>query len=126
MGLSVAETEYGGFSVGKAIAALARGAWAPSSNLKLNRGIINVTEGQRLLAGGELDPSAAVREVHRALQTTRRSRSTLNWGEITRAICGLYTSLPVNSASIDGELDLAKAIAEKNKIALRNPCDLLP
>jgi len=31
----------------------------------------------------------------------------------------------VHSAFIDGELDLAKAIAEKNKMALRNPCDLL-
>ena len=44
-----------------------------------------------------------------------------SWEGITRAICGLYTSLTVNSAYIDGELDLAKAAAEKSKMALRNP-----
>ena len=76
------------------------------------------------MAGEGFDPSAAVCEINRALQTVRRSRSTLNWDEITGAICGLYTSHPVNSAYIDGELDLSKAIAEKSKMALRNPCDL--
>ena len=44
--------------------------------------------------------------------------------EIMRAICGLYTSLLVDSAYIGGKLDLAKAIAEKNEVALQNPCDL--
>ena len=56
--------------------------------------------------GGEFDPSAAVREINRALQTARHSRPALNWDEITRAICGLYTSLPVDSAYIGGKLDL--------------------
>ena len=70
------------------------------------------------MVGGEVNPSVAVREINRALETSRRSWATPNWDEITRAICGLYTFLPVNSAYIDGELDLAKAITEKNEMAL--------
>ena len=101
------------------------GAWAPSGNRKLNRNILGVIEGQQLTVAGEFDPSPAVREINRALQTAKRSRSTLNWDEISRALCGLYTTLPVCSAYIDAELDLAKAITDKNKLALRNPCDLL-
>ena len=104
---------------------MARGAWAPSGNRKLNRDITNAIEGQRLIAGREFDPSAAIHEINRALKTARRSRSTLNWDEITRALCGIYTALPVHSAYIDDELDLAKAITDKNNTALRNPCDLL-
>ena len=77
------------------------------------------------MASGVFKPSAAVRETNRALQPARRSRSTLNWDEITSAICGPYTSFPVDSAYIDGELDLAKATTKKSIIALvRNPCDL--
>ena len=90
---------------------LARGAWAPSGSRKPNRSITSAIEGQRLMAGGEFDPSAAVRKIDMALQTAKRSRPTLNWDEISREICGLYTTLPVNSAFIDRELDLAKAIA---------------
>ena len=32
--------------------------------------------------------------------------------------------LPVDTAHVDDDLDLAKAITEKNLMALRNPCDL--
>ena len=125
VGLSTVGAVGGVFLIGQGLTVLERGAWAPSGNRKLNRNIINAIGGQRLVVGGDFVPSAAVREINRALQTAKHSRSTLNWDEITRAIYGLYNSLPVNSAYIDGELDLAKAITEKNKMALRNPCDLL-
>ena len=115
---------YGVFPVGQALAVLARGAWAPSGNRKPNRNILDVIEGQQLTVAGEFDPSAAVCEINRALQTAKRSRPTPNWDEISRALCGFYTTLPARSAYIDGELDLAKAITDKNKSALRNPCDL--
>ena len=123
--LGVVEAVYRVLPIGQALAVLARGAWAPSSNRKLNRSILGAIEGQQRMAAGEFDPSAAVREINRSLQTYRRSRSALNWDEIARALCGLYTTLPVRSAYIDGELDLAKAIADKRKLALRKPCDLL-
>ena len=55
VGLGVAKAVCGVFPVGQAIAALARGAGAPSGNRKLNRGIINAIEGQRPVVGGELN-----------------------------------------------------------------------
>ena len=75
--------------------------------------------------GGKFDPSAAVREIGRALQTAKRSWSALNWDEFTRAICGLYTPLSVDTAYIGAGLDLTKAIPEKDLMALRDPRDLL-
>ena len=117
VGLSTVEAVYGVYTVGQAIAVLARGAWVPSGN----RNTINLIEGQRLVVGGGFNPSAAAHEINRALQTAGHSRSTFNWDEITREICGLYSFPPVDSVYIDGELDLAKAIAEKSKMALRNP-----
>ena len=63
VGLSVVGAVCGVFSVGQIIAILARGAWAPSGNRKINRSTINVIEGQQLVVGGEFDPSAAVREI---------------------------------------------------------------
>ena len=77
------------------------------------------------MVGGEFDRSAAVREINSELQTAKRSRPTPNWDEITRAICGLDTPLPVLTAHIDADLNPAKAITEKNLVALRNPCNLL-
>ena len=44
--LSVVETVYGVFPVGQALAVLARGAWAPSGNRKLNKNILDAIEGQ--------------------------------------------------------------------------------
>ena len=117
--LGVVETVYGVFPVGQALAVLARGAWAPSGNRRLNRNIPYVIEGQQLTVAGEFDPSAAVREISRALQMAKRSRPALNWDGISSALCGLYTALPVCTAYIDGELDLAKAITNKRK---RWPC----
>ena len=122
--LSVAEAVYGAPLIGQAIAILPRVEWAPSGNRKLNRNTINVIEGQRLVVGEVFNSSTAVCEINRALQTVRRSRSTPNSDEITRTICGIYTPLPFDSVSIDGEPVLAKSIAEKKKMALRNPCDL--
>ena len=98
VGPSIAKVVCGLFPVDQAPAVLARGAWAPSGNRKLNRSILDVIEGQRLMAGGGYDPSAAVREINRALQTAKRSRSTPNWDEITRALCSLFTALLVHSA----------------------------
>ena len=92
---------------------------------KLNRNSIDVIEGQQLMAGGKFDPSAAVREIRRVLQTARRSRSALDTDKITREICGLYTSLPVETAYVDGDLGTAKAVNEKSKMALQNSCCLL-
>ena len=123
--LSAVEAVYGVFPFGQALAVLARGAWAPSGNCKLNRSTLDVIESQKLVAAGEFDPKAAVREIGRALQTAKRSRSTPNCDEISRALCGLYNSLPVRSAFIDCGLDLAKAITDKKKVALRIPCDIL-
>ena len=124
VGLSTFGAVNGVFPVGQALAVLARGAWALSGNRELNRNFLDGIKGQRLMAAGDFDPSAAIREINGALQTTRRSCSTLNWDEIPRALCGLYTTDPVRSAYIDGELDLAKAITDKNMTALRNPCDM--
>ena len=101
VGLSTVEAVCGVFPVSQALAVLARGARAPSGNRKPNRDIINVIKGQRLVDGGEFDPSAAVRETNRALKTAKRSRSALYWDEIRRKICGLCTPLPINSAYID-------------------------
>ena len=102
VGLSIVEAVCGVFPVSHAPGVLARGARAPSGNRKPNRNIINATEGKRTTVGRELVRSAAVREVNRALQTTKRCRSALKWEEITRAFCGLYTTLPVHSAYIGG------------------------
>ena len=123
VGLSVVEAVCGVFPVGQAIAVLASGARAPSGNRKLNRNITYAIEGQRSWSAGSLirAPLSARSTVRYKPPGAAGPRPT---GMRSRAICGLYTSLPVNSAYIDGELDLAKAIAEKNKMALRNPCDL--
>ena len=42
-----------------------------------------------------------------------------------RVICGLYTPLPVDTANTDSDINPAKAIAEKNLMALQNPRSLL-
>ena len=65
--LRIAEALYGVFSVGQALAVLARGAWAPSGNRKPNKSILGIIEGQQLVVVGEFDPSAAVREISRVL-----------------------------------------------------------
>ena len=65
--LSAVEAVYGVFPVGQALAVLARGAWAPSGNRKLNRNIPGAIESQQLAVAGKFDPSAAVREINRAL-----------------------------------------------------------
>ena len=52
--------------------------WAPSGNRKPNRNLLDVIEDQQLMVAGEFDPSATVCEISRALQTAKRSRSTLN------------------------------------------------
>ena len=99
-------------------------SWPAGRGHRPNRNTVNVFEGQQLMAGGKFDPGAAVREINRELQTAKRSRpSAPNWNEITRAICGPYMFLPVDTPHIDAGLDLAKTITEKNQVALRNPCD---
>ena len=65
--LSAVEAVYGVFPVGRALAVLVREAWASSSNRKLNRDIPDAIKGQQLVAAGEFDSSAAVREIKRAL-----------------------------------------------------------
>ena len=126
VGFGVVEAVCGVFLVGQALAVLSSGARAPTGNRRPNRNITSAIGGQQFVVGGEFDPSAAVRELNRALQNAKRSRPTPNWGERTRTIFGLYTPLPVTFAYIDGKFDLAKAITEKNKMALQNPCEPLP
>ena len=77
-GLSVIEAVYGVFPVGQAIAVLGCEAWAPSGNHRPNRNTANAIEGKQLMTGRKFDPSATVREINKALQTAKRSRSALN------------------------------------------------
>ena len=65
--LGVAEAVYSVLHVGQALAVLARGAWVPSGNRKLNRSILDAIEGRQLMAVREFDPSTAVREIKRML-----------------------------------------------------------
>ena len=67
VGLRTVEAVYGVFPVGQPPVVLARGAWAPSGSRKPNKNILDVIEGQQLMVAGEFDPSAAVREINRAL-----------------------------------------------------------
>ena len=67
VGLGVVEAVYGVFPIGQALAVLVRGAWASSGNRRLNRSTLGAIGGQQLMAVGQFDPSAAVREINRAL-----------------------------------------------------------
>ena len=58
----------------------------PPGNRRPSRNTANAIGGQQPVAGGKFDPSAAVHEINRALQTTKRSRSALSSDETTRAI----------------------------------------
>ena len=63
------------------MAVLASGAWAPSGNRRPNRKIASMVEGLQLMVCEKFDPSAAMRDINRALQTAKRSWSAFNWGE---------------------------------------------
>lgn len=75
-------TEY--CPVSQAIAVLANGAWAPPKSQKLNQRTVKVVNSQRLMIDGKSDHSAAVREINRAPQAAKRSRSALDWDETTQ------------------------------------------
>ena len=88
-GLRAIGAVYGVFPVGQAMAVLARGAWAPSGNRRPNRNTANLIESQKLMVDEKFDPSAAVREISRALKTAKCSRSALNWRDHARDLRAL-------------------------------------
>ena len=66
----------------------------------------------------EFDPSAAAVAINKAIQKRKRSKSSLDWDKIIRAIYGLFSAEPMSSKYHDKELDLATSVCDMNVLLL--------
>ena len=82
--LGVIETLYGIFPYGQVMATVAA---CPS------RSTLESVRHQSLMS--QFDPSAAVAAINKAIQMGKKSESSLDWDKITRAIYGLFSSVPM-------------------------------
>jgi len=71
-----------------------------------------------MMVRDEFDPSAAVVAINRAIQKGKRSKSSLDWDEIARAVYGLFPAVPMSSNYYDKELDLATSVCDINGLLL--------
>ena len=69
----------------------------------------------------EFDPSAAAVAINRAIQKGKRSKCSLDWDKIARAVYGLFSAVPMGLNYRDKELDLATTVCDMNGLLLQAP-----
>ena len=114
---------YGIFPYGQVMAALAGSAFAPAGDHGLSRSTLDTARHQSLIFRNEFDPSSAVVAIKKAIQKGKRSESSLDWVEITRAIYGLFSAVPMSSNYHDKELNLATSVCDMDVLLLQSPGD---
>ena len=119
--LSVVEAVYGVFPFGQAMAVLAAAAFTPTGDHDLSRHILETVRSQGLMVGDEFEPSAAAVAINRAIQKGKRSKASLDWDKIARAVYGLFAAVPMSLNYRDGGLDLVATVCDMNGLLLQAP-----
>ena len=119
--LSVVEAVYGVFPFGQAMAVLAAAAFTPTGDHDLSRHILETVRSQSLMVGDEFEPSAAAVAINRAIQKGKRSKASLDWDKIARAVYGLFAAVPMSLNYRDRDLDLVATVCDMNGLLLQAP-----
>ena len=119
--LSVVEAVYGVFPFGQAMAVLAGAAFTPTGDHDLSRHILETVRLQNLMVGDEFDPSTAAVAINRAIQKGKRSKTSLDWDKIARAVYGLFAAVPMSLNYRDMDLDLVATVCDMNGLLLQAP-----
>ena len=119
--LSVVEAVYGVFPFGQAMAVLAAAAFTPTGDHDLSRHILETVRSQGLMVGDEFEPSAAAVAINRAIQKGKRSKASLDWDKIARAVYGLFAAVPMSLNYRDMDLDLVATVCDMNGLLLQAP-----
>ena len=108
------EAVYGVFPYGQVMAVLVGAAFTPAGDHDLSRSILGTVRHQTFMARDEFGPSAAAVAINRAIQKGKRSKSSLDWGKIARAVNGLSSAVPMGLNYRDKDLDLATTECDMN------------
>ena len=119
--LSVIEAVYEVFPFGQVMAVLAGTAITPARDHDLSRSIFETVRLQTLMAGDEFDPSTAAVAINRAIQKGKRSKTSLDWDKIARAVYGLFSAVPMSLNYRDRDLDLVATVCDMNGLLLQAP-----
>ena len=85
---------------------------------KCTNGILETVRLQNLMVGDEFDPSTAAVAINRAIQKGKRSKTSLDWDKIARAVYGLFAAVPMSLNYRDMDLNLVATVCDMNGLLL--------